>query len=638
VLVLQTAFGILSILMNSHTFAPVIGMLHTVGDAFSERRMEMLVGPMLLAGFVPMRFVAQHIEPEALTVSGQRFSHGVWHPCCAISPTCILDLSHPRTPRTKDEAALLAATPHTTRIDLDRRELLAMMQSDEEFSALILPTLALSCLDDFQAAASQWSRLVIKKRFEEAIDEPVLLERHTKAWLLTTFFQKFEMDDATLQAWLADKFDGSWMLQKYLPTQSVDGRAYALQITVQQRYDDAWMVPNIQCMIATDSPFACLSAGAEHIGTPFTPLWENRVIPTTSKAYEGLGSRLQAFGVALSRRIQELTAERPLALGFRVLLDADLNLFVANFTVRVAAPTRAARNLEFFKHMVECLHGLAERQNPKPQSDRQHPQDCPAKTLPPVGMSIRSLIKPEGISFLLQAAPAWIDTPLSMGGRKLLHDVQELPPHTRPFVSLRVGFAGSDAYQPELELPNILALVDYLGKGSLRLTEARFMRSIRPPLLQAQLDQAVALMPTMRPDLVWLEDIDLGLRGISADNRAAQLEETVKWFGKLCADGAAGAWGVSFFNSNAEDATTLVAQIAEIASSSRFFPVIGLRAAQLKPERWVAVAKKLTVVLLVNTQVELQWAREKMPDSPVLLNWSAVVQNGLSAGVAEATC
>ncbi len=100
-------------------------------------------------------------------------------------------------------------------------------------------------MDDFQAAASQWSRLVIKKRFEEAIDEPDLVERQAQAWLLTAVFQKFEMDDATLRAWLADKFDGSWMLQKYVPTQSIDGRAYALQITGQQRYDGVWMIPNM---------------------------------------------------------------------------------------------------------------------------------------------------------------------------------------------------------------------------------------------------------------------------------------------------------------------------------------------------------------------------------------------------------
>ena len=625
--------------MNPHTSAPVIGMLYSLGDTFGEHRTEMLVGPTLLAGFAPVRFTAQNIEADSITVSGQRFGHGAWHPCCPTRPACILDLSQPRTPRTGDEAVLLAAIPHSNRIDLDRWELLAMMQNDDEFSALILPTKVLNSFEDFQAAASQWGRLVLKRRFEEADDEPVLLERQAQGWLLTAFFQKYLMDDATLRDWLANKFDGSWMLQKYVPTQSIDGRAYALQITVQQRYDGAWMVPNLQCMIATDSPFACLSAGAEHIGTPFTPLWENRVIPTTSKAYEGLGSRLQGLGVALTRRIQELTSERPLALGLRVLLDADLNLHVVNFTTRVAAPTRAARNLEFFKHMVECLHGLlANGQSQKSQSHRQHDQDIPVKVPPPLGMSIRSLIKPEGVPVLLHATPAWIDMPLGMGGRKLLHDIQGMPADTRPFVSLRVGMAGSDAYQAELGLPNILALVDYLGKGSLRLSEARFMRSIRPPLLRAQLDQAFALMPTMRPDLVWLEDVDLGLRGISEGKRVAQLEETVQWFNRLCADGAAGTWGLSLYNSNAEDASTLVAQITEIASNNQFFPVIGLRAAQLKPERWVALARKQTVVLLVNTQAELQWVREKMPNAPVLLNWSAVVQNSLSPSVAEATC
>jgi aryl-alcohol dehydrogenase-like predicted oxidoreductase len=164
------------------------------------------------------------------------------------------------------------------------------------------------------------------------------------------------------------------------------------------------------------------------------------------------------------------------------------------------------------------------------------------------------------------------------------------------------------------------------------------MPSIRPPLLQAQLDQAFALMPTMRPDLILLEDMDLGLRGISEINRNTQLENTVKWLDKLCADGAAGAWGISLYNSNAHDAQALVAQITEFAADNHFFSAIGLRAAQLKPERWVEVSKKLPLVLLVNTQVELQWVREKMPGATVLLNWNSVIQNGLSADATEATC
>lgn len=625
--------------MKSPTFFPSVGMLYTLGDPFSERRIELLIGPMLLDGLVPMRFLVQDIAAETLTVNGQWFREGIWQPCFGVRPDCILDLSQPGTPRTKDETTLLTGIPHSNRIDLDRWELLALMQNDDEFRAMILPTHELNSFQDFQAAATQWDCLVVKKRSEDAGDEPILLERQTHGWRLTAFFQTYQMDETTLQKWVADKCDGRWMLQKYLPTQSTDGRAYALQVTAQQRHDGAWMIPNLQCMIATESPFACLAAGAEHIGTPFTPLWENRVIPTSCKAYEGLGSRLQSLGVALSRRLQELTADRPLALGFKVLLDRDLNPFVANFTVRVAAPMRAARNLEFFKHMVECLRGmLATQPYPAPQSHWQASHVSPATPQPLQGISVRSLIKSEDIPTLLHAAPAWIDVSVSMGGRKLLHDIQGLGIQTRPYVSLRIGFAGSDAYQTELALPNVLGLVDYLGKGRLRLSEARFMRSIRTPLLQAQLDQAFALMPSMRPNLIWLEDIDLGLRGISETNRTKELENTVHWLDKLCADGAAGAWGLSLYNSNAADALALLAQITALAAANGFFSVIGLRAAQLNPERWSDTSRKQTVVLLVNTQAELQWVREKMPHASVLLNWSLVTLSGIHTEVDEATC
>jgi len=622
--------------------APSVGLLYSRGDLFGERRTELMVGPMLLAGLQPVKFVADQIDANASTVSGHWFKDGSWQALANITIASILDLSIPNQPRTTAETLLLQKIPHSHRIDLNRWQLFDLLQHDDEVKDLVLPCQPLNSRQDVEDAARQWSAFLLKSRFEDCPDQPCLIEKCPDGWKITHFYQQTCLDNPTFQSWLSDKYNGTWMLQKYLPTATAQSRPYALQITVQQRHDGAWMAPTIQCMLATESPFACLQAGAEHIGPPFAPIWENVVVSTAHPNYPGLPARLQCLGLVLARRIEELCSGQPMALGFRVLLDKELNPYLANLEVRAAAPTRAARNMDFFRHMAEFAFGLTTISAKNvPEPTRLFNAGHPIGQCPNLGISIRSTIKPEEVAEIIGQPRGWIDLAVGTGGRSTLcaTDKSAREVNQRPFISLRIGLAGNDIALPDLGLKRLSAQEEYVGKGLLRWSEVRLMRSARVPLLQAQLHQALQLMPTQGPDMIWVEDIDLGMRAIPVAERLPELKKTMAWLDSVCLQGWAGCWGICLFNDKSAESQTLLEQIRAQSCEQRFFKKIGIRAANFNVKHWEKISAELPeLVLLANASTEYQWVSQNLPQVPVLMKWSPETAALLTPAPVNTTC
>lgn len=607
----------------------VVGLLYSPDDVFGERRTEMLVGPLLLANTLPVRFTPEQIDVSGCTVSGEFHQLGVWRPGIGLTPETLLDFSLPSRSKAPQELALLHALPHSLCTDLNRLELLQLLMQEHEFAGCIAPCQPLDVVDDFFVAMALWGALVVKSRLEDAEDCPVLIERHLDQWRLTEFFQQRAFSETELRVWLQAHSNGRWMLQRHQPSVAVDGRAYALQITVQQRGDGAWKVPTLQCMVATESPFACLAAAAEHIGTPFSPLRDNLVIPSHAKAYPGLSQRLLGLGVTLARRLQELMGGSPGALAFRVLLDEHLNPWVVNLNARAAAPTRAARNMEFFKCMAEFAIGLgrgAGRDSTLLTSGLRE-KTSGKLVLPAQGMAIRTALKPEDIETAAHALTSWVDVGLGQGGRGLLHRLSQRRvdwPDTNQLLSVRLGFAAHDAAIPELEVDRLNPLEDFAGKGLLRYSEIPLMRSVRQPLLQAQLNCALQAMQPRSPDLIWADDIDLGLRALPAKARLDELKVTVDWLDDVCLRGLSAHWGVCLFNARSQEVVNWFEQLLALTQSSSSFVAVGLRGT-LPDVRLcqMAQARGLKLVFLVAQAEEQTWVSTHYPNSCQLTPWFA---------------
>lgn len=603
----------------------MVGLLYNSGDVFGERRTDMLVGPMLLANILPVRFTPEQIDAAGGSVSGECHQLGAWRPCIEVVPATLLDFSVPARSKAPKELALLSALPHSLCTELNRLELLQLLQQDQEFSNCILPSRPLNAPDDFFEVLALWGSLVMKSRFEDAEDWPVLIERQLDQWRLTEFFQQRDLTGADLRAWLQVHSNGRWMLQRYQPVAGVDGRAYALQITVQQRGDGAWMVPALHCMVATESPFACLAAAAEHIGTPFAPRWDNIVIPSDARTYPELNQRLQGLGVTLACRMQELLGGAPGALAFRVLLDTELNPWVVNIDVRAAAPTRAARNMEFFKYMAEFAIGLGRS---TVQDGMLHRGACQTPIeLPRHGMAIRTALKPDDLEAAAHTQTHWVDVGLGQGGRSLLHRLVQMRTNradVMPLLSVRLGFVAHDAAIPTLGAARLNPLEDFAGKGLLRYSEIRLMRSVRRPLLQAQLNHALQVMQSQSPDLIWVDDLELGLRSLPADTRLSELKATAGWLEQVCEQGLSNGWGVCLFSARSPEVVGWFAQLLTITQSSRYFLALGLRG--ILPDArlcQMAEARGLKLVFLVAQPQEQQWVLEHYPRSSQLTLWRA---------------
>ncbi len=171
------------VLRDEQTMTPV-GLLYQAGDVFAERRMDLLAGPMLLAGVRLVRFTSHEIVSGAPCVDGEWYLGGAWQACKGVKPRSILDLTPPKLPRSPGEASLLESVPHTRRIDSDRFELLAALQADPEFAGHVAPGRVIEQFDDVVAAEREWGALVIKSRADDKNVTPCMVERTATGWRL----------------------------------------------------------------------------------------------------------------------------------------------------------------------------------------------------------------------------------------------------------------------------------------------------------------------------------------------------------------------------------------------------------------------------------------------------------------------
>ncbi|GAB4215200.1 MAG: hypothetical protein Fur007_12790 [Rhodoferax sp.] len=548
----------------------VVALLYATDDDLGRRRTELMVGPLLLDGAVPMRVpVTAAGDPQI--DAAQIHRQGGWMTAGTLHPDSVIDTLPPWARRSPALEAWLQALPHTYAIRDNRFALLQYLARDPDVSAHVVATQPVDSPERVWQTLQTHGALVLKP-VSEGGPGTIHLRRAGEAVQWCDAQRDHTVDkDALLHA-LIGLCDGRWMMQPALSTQSARGYPYALHITVQQRGDGAWMIPTLQCLLATDKPLASLRAGAEHLGTPFAPLWDNVVIPKTHPGAAGLQLRLQGFGIALACALQRRWPSHHLgALAFRVLLDAQLKPWVVNVWSRTPAPTRAARNLEFFKHWSALALGLCRREaalagavadiEHAPPVSKDLVRDDGSADLGSIwGVSVRSQLTPTQQDALVQSMPAWLDVGLGPGSRSLLARLAQsasfsspLPPsqpaqQPGPRLSLRLGMAAPDWADPQNRWARIQPLEDYAGRDLLRWPELRLMRSLRLPLLQTQWGELARAMAPLKPDVVWLDDLDLALRALPVGEQRAQLQTSLRWFADGVGAGNWPAWGLVFYN------------------------------------------------------------------------------------------
>jgi hypothetical protein len=558
-----------------------IGLMLTPGDAFALQGTELLVGPMVLARVTPFRFTNQNIDPVTLQVSGEKYSGNGWRAAKPERPAVILDLTLPCTVREEAECSLLSQTPHSKRIDLDRFELLQLLAADEEFNASMLPVQPLDSWESLMEALGRWGGVVIKRRDARQGASPLIIESlgaqpGGASWRVSEPYHTRLVDEEALKAWVEPRINSHSFLQRFCRSVGLEGRALSLLMTIQQRRDGAWTRPTVHCILATDGPFASITAGGEYRGPLFLKNFPDVLLVSMDKqGREKLNRDLMCFGIAIARRIEELVAGPPGVLVLKIALDSALTPQVMEIGARPVAPRKAARNLDFYRELTYFALGLIteERRNLPPPTT---PVVIDRRDSPKTGISVRTRISPEDISELVQGSSLWLDISLGLGGRDMLRALHQLSSvghgQSPPFLSLRVGYAINDfSLQPDIHPANLLAMEEYIGCGAIRKSEVEYMRSTRAPLLQLQFQQLLAVSPGYRPDLIWIEDIDLGLRGIALDHQIEELRRTIAWLEKICLEGQVQSWGINLYNCKSPASAQLVQTMKHLAGPDNHF-------------------------------------------------------------------
>ncbi len=619
---------------------PTVFVLFSRNDPFSVQRSEMMVGAMVLSGVRYGRFTARDIDSATLKIGAQIWESSRWIHADDLLPDAILDFSLPGTPRARQEAALLSTIPHSVRIDLDRYDLLNLLARGGEFEDHIAPIRPLTDMVDVQKSLSEWGPVILKSSTEK--EQPSLIVvPEGKKWRIHEPFSNRLVNESALHALIRERLDSRFFLQRFLPSRNPQGRQTILHLTLQQRGDGCWMTPDIRGVLATDGLFASLDVGGEFEGMPFKvddfcPPFSN---PDTD--LPKLNSTVQRLGTAAARKVQELLPGPCATLGLSVAFDLQSKPWIVSVTPRPVAPRRPGKNMEFFRHLAQFALGL---DKPRTSIFLPAPRRSPGRiSVPAKGMTIRGQILPEQIEPFLAHQPPWVDLGVGNGGRALLAALgkraESLNPDssdTRPFISLRLGIATSDIIRdPQSKRPKIKATEDYIGGGILRHCETALMRSIRVPLLQAQLDHGLRELNGHPPDLLWLEDPDLGVRPLKPEERSRELHQTAAWFDKLCAVGQAGSWGVILFNPVHPATLDLLHKLYEFSSSESYLSHAGVRGASVPATLRVKLEEYgLHPVLIVQSPDSdgLGMTRNQPKEASRLLQWRPAPSTNVPEG------
>ncbi len=619
---------------------PTVFVLFTSDDPFSVQRSEMLVGTMVLAGVRYGRFTARDIDSATLKVRARIWESSHWVHSDDLLPDAILDFSLAGTPRTPQEAALLSTIPHSSRIDLDRYDLLNLLARDRDFEDHIAPILLLTDTVDVQKKLSEWGPVILKSSTEKEQPSLIVVPEGGK-WRIHEPFANRIVNETELHALIRERLNSRFFLQRFLPSRNPQGRQTILHLTLQQRGDGCWMTPDIRGVLATDGLFASLNAGGEFEGMPFKV--DDFCPPLSNPKTDllKLNNTVQRLGAAAARRLQELLPGPCATLGFSVAFDHQSQPWVVSVTPRPVAPRRPGKNMEFFRHLTQFALGLAK---PRTAAPWPTPRRYPVRlSLPTTGMTIMGQILPEQIEPFLASKPQWVDLGVGNGGRALLAALGKQAEISNPgsmapfpFISVRLGIATSDIIRdPQSERSKIKATEDYIGGGILRHYESVLMRSIRVPLLQAQLEHGLRELNGHPLDLLWLEDPDLGVRPLKPEERSRELHQTAAWFDNLCAIGQAGSWGVILFNPAHPASLDLLQKLHEFSGSERCLSHVGVRGASVPALLNVKLEEYgLHPVLIVRhlDSDELSMTQNQPKEASRLLQWRPTPYASLQHG------
>ena len=603
-----------------------IGLLYSCDDHFSLLRSEMLVGPMLMANVKYIRFLESDIDSKTLRVSGEYYHHSKWVASPFVSLDVILDFSISKQARSDVELALLSKTPHSLRIDLDSFELLNIITLSEYFQKNIPKQKKLYNFEDILDAEKKYKTFVIKNISSIKQKPTLIISKEENIWLVCEPYESYKISTDKLKELLKNRYNGRFFIQEFIESKAYDNRALMFKIIVQQRFDGAWVNPIVRGVIS-DGPLASISSGGEAIGTPLLEK-DGSYIRSKKRSPNYLNLKIQRFSVAIAQYLREQIKGSPSALELNVVFNSDLIPQVLSINGRANAPSMPGRTIEFYRHLTDFAIGLSKK-NPLAKK-RLYAPTCinnDIKNLPLLGTTIKTIVIPENIKNILNPIPLWLDLSIGYGGRTILSDLDALHNHStlKPYFSLRIGNAQNDILRDKKPPLSIIAIEEYIGTGIINYKEAEYMRSLRVPLLQKQFEQAKEALGGTCPNIVFLDDIDLGAYGLSGEQLKEELSKTVDWFEQLCASGGSSFWGITLYNCRSRVSNEIINILNKLCSKSIYYKYIATSLTKID-EDIIDILKNsgLKNIILSKNLTDKDIATLHFRDIHVLKDWNEI--------------
>lgn len=560
-----------------------VGFLYSSGDNFSITRSELLVGPMILEGIDFFRFTQSDVADD-LSVAAQRFQDNRWTSTSKIRLDALIDCSLVTEKRVENEVRLLNSIPSISSLKLDHYHALRALERDADFQGLLLPLMELKDYQTVLAARETWEKFAIKAKHPTNTSSIFIVEHQGSTWHVEEPNKVSELSKGKMQA-LIEGLGDRYYLQKYKDSKARNGRSISFSLVAQQRRDGAWRQPVVRGAISTEGDIASLQAGAEFIGTPLifdeVPYFD---YPSKYKSGNYINYKLQKAAVSLCRYLGDTFNHNLGAVGVKFGLDKYFEPFLFNVDLRTTSQSGPGKNLEFYKHLAELAHYVARPHNNinLPPSKAKPPRKN--KEPPLSGASLRAKLSDEKADAVINGAYEWIDSSIGHGGREFMQRFarKDRSQAASAFYSVRVGYAGSD--RTGSAGLSISALEDYLGAGLLSYKESEHMRSVRKRLVNAQWNQIERALEGVRPDVLFLEDVDLGLRGIREDDYISTLRETTDYLQHLSENSLVGGWGVTFYNAKSSISRRAIAALKEMAKTRNKFNYVGVNLPNLNIE------------------------------------------------------